>query len=64
MINQETVRQIDGLLKTKIPLKRTAVQRNKSLISNLNENGDSSDEKGKDGPDSDYDSEIERENFQ
>ena len=64
MINQETVRQIDGLLKTKIPLKRTAVQRNKSHSTKFDDNGSSSDEKGKDGPDSDYDSEVEREHFQ
>jgi len=63
MINQENIRQIDSLLKTRIPLKRNAVQRNKDLVSKNDEDGSSSDEKGKDGPDSDYDSEVEREHF-
>lgn len=62
MINQETLRTIDGLIKSRIPLKRTVGQRDKNL--NKQDDGDSSSEKGKDGPDSDYDSEVERENFQ
>lgn len=58
MINQETIKSIDGLLKARIPLKRTVGQRGKD-IAKQNDSGDSSSEKGKDGPDSDYDSEVE-----
>ena len=62
MINQEQLKTIDGLLKSRIPLKRTAAQRDKKLTQQ-NESGDSSSEKGKDGPDSDYDSEVEKDHF-
>ena len=62
MINQETLKSIDGLLKSRIPLKRTVGQRDKNF-SARKDDGDSSSEKGKDGPDSDYDSEVEPEHF-
>jgi hypothetical protein len=62
MNNQETVKTIDALLKTRIPQKRTVVQRNQ--IQSGKDHGDSDSEKGKDGPDSDYDSEVENAQFE
>lgn len=54
MINTETLQAINGLLKTKIPLKRTVQQRQKNVNS---DNSDADDKDHKD--DSDYDEELE-----
>ena len=62
MINTETLQSINGLLKTKIPLKRSVQQRQQQK--NLN-NSDCSDDNDKDAnkDDSDYDDEVEKEAY-
>ena len=59
MINIETVNAINGLLKTKIPLKRTLVQRQKHKNLNNSDNSEG-DDKDDNKDDSDYDDEIEK----
>jgi hypothetical protein len=58
MINTESIEALKGLLKTKIPLKRTAVQREQHKNLN-NSDDDCADDKADKNDDSDYDQEVD-----
>ena len=62
MINTETLQTINGLLKTKIPLKRSVTQRQKynKNVNNSDNSDDDKKEQNQNLDDSDYDAEDDR----